>query len=105
MSKIKIAINGFGRIGRMFLRTALNNKNIEVVAINDLGEAATMAHLFKYDSVHGKFSGSISVKDNALVINGQSIKITSEKDVLKLPWLALDIDIVIESTGHHLDKE
>lgn len=105
MEKIRIAINGFGRIGRVFFRTALSKSNIELVAINDLGDAKTMAHLFKYDSIHGKFNGTISHTDNSLTVNGTEIKLFSEKDILKLPWAALNIDVVIDCTGIYLDKE
>jgi glyceraldehyde 3-phosphate dehydrogenase len=105
MKKKRIAINGFGRIGRVFTRYALNNHHIEIIAINDLTDVYTLAHLFKYDSVHGKFPGSVNVKNQHLVINGIEIKILSEKNIENLPWKDLGIDIVIESTGHFTKKE
>lgn len=103
--KIKVAINGFGRIGRMALRTMLQKNNFEVVAINDLTDSKTLAHLFKYDSVHGKYEGTVSHSENAIIIDGKQILISAEKDPANLPWRKLDIDLVIESTGHFLDKE
>jgi glyceraldehyde 3-phosphate dehydrogenase len=101
---LKIAINGFGRIGRQVLRKALE-ENLDVVAINDLTTPSTLAHLFKYDSVHGKFSGTVEVKDNYLVVNGNKILILSEKDPSKLPWKENNIDLVVESTGIFTDGE
>jgi glyceraldehyde 3-phosphate dehydrogenase len=96
---MRIAINGFGRIGRTFLRVALQQPSLQVVAINDLADAETLAHLFKYDSVHGVFAGSVEVENNHLLINGQAIQIFSEKNPENLPWEELAIDLVIESTG------
>ena len=96
----KIAINGFGRIGRITQRVLLKKKNIEVVAINDLTDTATLAHLFKYDSVHGKFQGIISSGDDFISIDGKEIKVFAKKNPLNLPWKELNIDVVIESTGH-----
>ena len=101
---IKVAINGFGRIGRNVLRMA-KGKGIDFVAVNDLTDAKTLGHLLKYDSIHGKFNGTIEVKDNALVINGDEMKVLSEKDPSKLPWKDLGVDIVIEATGLFRDKE
>lgn len=105
MTKIKVAINGFGRIGRVTLRALLKRSNIEVVAINDITDSQTLAHLFKYDSVHGKFNGTVSADAESLTINGHKIKITAQKDPAALPWKALGVDVVIESTGLFLDKE
>lgn len=105
MTKIKVAINGFGRIGRVTLRALLKRSNIEVVAINDITDSQTLAHLFKYDSVHGKFNGTVSADAESLTINGHKIKITAQKDPATLPWKALGVDVVIESTGLFLDKE
>ena len=105
MKKIKVAINGFGRIGRVTLRILLTRENIEVVAINDLTDAKTLAHLLKYDSVHGIINADIKVEDKAIVINGKKIAVYAEKDPANLPWKALGIDVVIESTGFFLDKE
>lgn len=102
---IRVAINGFGRIGRMVAKVIQNHPNIELVAINDLGNTKTLAHLLKYDSVHGLFNGTVTSTDNELIINGKSVKITSEKTPENLPWKALNIDVVIESTGRFLTKE
>jgi glyceraldehyde 3-phosphate dehydrogenase len=96
---MRIAINGFGRIGRIFLRNILQRSGIEVVAINDLSDTATLAHLFKYDSVHRGFNGYISYTDTHLIIKDQQIMVLAEKNPERLPWKALDIDLVIESTG------
>lgn len=101
----RIAINGFGRIGRCVLR-ALNkskNHNLEVVAINDLTDDAMLAHLLEYDSVHGKYDGTISQGDNEIVVDGHSIKTLAERDPTKLPWGDMGVDIVIESTGIFTD--
>ena len=95
---MNIAINGFGRIGRTFLRTAIERK-LNVVAINDLTAPATLAHLFKYDSVHGKFKGEIAYNEDHLIINGKEIKVFANAKPVELPWKALNIDLVIESTG------
>lgn len=100
---MKIAINGFGRIGRMFLRTALA-RNFDVIAINDLTTPATLAHLFKYDSVHGVFPGEISVDEQCLVINGKRIKIISSSAPETLPWKDLEVDLVVESTGRFANQ-
>ncbi len=105
MKKIKVAINGFGRIGRMYLRNAINNPAIEIVAINDITTTSTLAHLLKYDSVHRAFKGTITVQENNLVVNGQTIAISNCKNPSELPWKQNDIDIVIESTGLFLTKE
>ncbi|MEO6304244.1 MAG: type I glyceraldehyde-3-phosphate dehydrogenase, partial [Bacteroidia bacterium] len=104
MKKIRVAINGFGRIGRVYLRNCINNPAIEIVAINDLTDAVTLAHLLKYDSVHRKFEGEVKAEGNNLIINGKTIKIVSFKDPAQLPWKENNIDIVIESTGLFLDK-
>ncbi|MEE1945115.1 type I glyceraldehyde-3-phosphate dehydrogenase [Pedobacter sp. KR3-3] len=95
---MKIAINGFGRIGRTFLRTALA-RQLEVEAINDLGAPATLAHLFKYDSVHGVFKGEVAHDEENLIINGRKIKVFAMANPSQLPWASLGIDLVIESTG------
>jgi len=104
MSKIKVAINGFGRIGRVTLRALLQRNNIEVVAINDITDSATLAHLFKYDSIHGKFNGTVAIENDGIKINGHFIKITAQKDPASLPWKELGVDTVIESTGLFIDK-
>jgi glyceraldehyde 3-phosphate dehydrogenase len=104
MKKIKVAINGFGRIGRVFFRVVQQFPQIEIVAINDLTDSKTLAHLLKYDSVHRAFPGIVSFKDNCLVVEGKEIPVYSEKDIEKLPWKKHEVDVVIESTGHFLDK-
>jgi len=96
---VKVAINGFGRIGRNVLRAAQNSSEFEIVAINDLTSPQTLAHLLKYDSVHGVFAASVSAQDDRIEVNGQSIKVFSERDPAALPWQELGVEIVIESTG------
>ncbi|MBU1863185.1 MAG: type I glyceraldehyde-3-phosphate dehydrogenase [Candidatus Omnitrophica bacterium] len=103
---LKVGINGFGRIGRMVLNAAINKGNVfDVVGINDLTDAKTLAHLLKYDSVHGKFKGSISVSGSAIVVNGKKIEITAIKDPAQLPWKDKGAQVVIESTGVFRTKE
>jgi len=106
---IKIAINGFGRIGRNVLRAVLQDQkkygNVEVVSINDLTDAKTLAHLFKYDSVFGVFQGSVSADGDSIIVDGKTIKIHSEKDPRNLPWKAEGVEVVIESTGVFRDKK
>ena len=104
MKKVKVAINGFGRIGRITLRAMLAKPNIEVVAINDLTDATTLAHLFKYDSVHRIYPGTVEHTKDSITINGHKIGIFAKKDPAELPWKDLGVDIVIESTGVYLDK-
>ncbi len=101
---IKVGINGFGRIGRLVLRRALEIGGFDFVGINDLTDAKTLGHLLKYDSVHGKFNGEIKVDGNALIVNGDRIEITAEKDPTNLQWGNLGTDILIESTGHFADR-
>ena len=98
---VRVGINGFGRIGRNAFKAALekNAQNIEFVAINDLTDAATLAHLLKYDSCFGKFDAEVEVKEDALVVNGKEIKVLAERDPANLPWKDLVVDIVLESTG------
>jgi len=105
MKKTKVAINGFGRIGRSTTRILLQNESIEIVAINDLTENKTLSTLFKYDSIHGIFNGSVSSDDNSITINDKKIIVLNERDPEKLPWKNLGVDIVIESTGHFRTKE
>ena len=105
MKKINVAINGFGRIGRIFCRIAFFNPNINIVAITDITDSETLAHLLKYDSVHRKFNGEVKHDNDHLFVNGKEIKIFASKDPENLPWKALDIDIVIECTGLFLDKK
>ncbi len=102
---IKIAINGFGRIGRISTREILEKKELELVAINDLTDSATLAHLFKYDSVHGKFQGQVDFTSDSIIINGKKIRVFAEKDPSNLPWKELGIDVVLESTGKFLSRE
>jgi glyceraldehyde 3-phosphate dehydrogenase len=105
MKKIRVAINGFGRIGRVFLRNCINHPGIEIVVINDLTDAPTLAHLLKYDSVHRAFPGEVRAEGSSLLVNGHSIKVVSFKDPAQLPWKENNIDLVIESTGHFLDMD
>ena len=96
---IKVGINGFGRIGRNFFRIVHARPEFEIVAMNDLGDIPTMAHLLKHDSVFGKFEGSVEAGDGALVVDGKSTRMFSERDPSKLPWKDMDAKIVLESTG------
>ncbi len=105
MSTINVAINGFGRIGRLTFKNLLQKSNINVVAINDLTDADTLAHLLKYDSVHGRFPGEVSVSGDSLMVNGKSIKIIAEKDPAALPWGSMDVNVVLESTGIFTNPE
>lgn len=105
MAKIKVAINGFGRIGRITFRGLIQKENIEVVALNDLTDAMTLGHLLKYDSIHGRFPGEVSIDGDYLIVNGNRIKIYAERDPANLPWKELGVDIVIESTGVFRNKE
>lgn len=101
---MRIAINGFGRIGRLVFRELINrNADVEFVGINDLTDAATLAHLFKYDSVHGKFKGEVKAEGNAIVVNGITIPISAERDLMNIPWR--NVDIVIESTGVYSKRD
>jgi glyceraldehyde 3-phosphate dehydrogenase len=102
---IKVAINGFGRIGRLVLKGLMSNEKAAVVAINDLTDAKTLAQLFKYDSIHGKYEGTVETKDASIFIDGKEIKVYSEKDPENLPWKELQIDYVIEATGVFRDRE
>lgn len=100
----KVAINGFGRIGRNFLRACRGSAKFEIVAVNDLTDSSTLAHLLKYDSVHGAFGGNVETADGALRIDGKQIKVIAETDPAKLPWKDLGVDVVVESTGRFADK-
>ncbi len=103
---IKVGINGFGRIGRMVFRAAIKNfSDIEIVGINDLLDPAYLAYMLKFDSVHGRFQGTVSVEGTNLIVNGKKIRLTAEKDPLNLKWNEVGADIVVESTGFFLDKE
>jgi glyceraldehyde 3-phosphate dehydrogenase len=102
---INVGINGFGRIGRLFLRATIDHPDIQIMAINDLTDAKTLAHLLKYDSVHGAFSGEVNIRNGQLQINGQLIEILGEKTPKDLPWNSLGVDVVIESTGRFKNHE
>lgn len=106
MAKIaKVGINGFGRIGRNVFRAAMNNPDIEIIAVNDLTDAATLAHLLKFDSVHGALEGDVAVDGEYLVVNGKKVKVLAQTDPAKLPWGELGVDIVVESTGRFTEGE
>ena len=105
MNKIKIGINGFGRIGRLVFRAALKNKNIQVVGINDLIDTNYISYLLRYDTTHGRFNGSVSVNGNNLEVNGEKIRVTNKKDPSKLNWSEVEAEYVIESTGLFLTKD
>ena len=103
---VKVGINGFGRIGRLLYRAAIEKKaDIDFVAINDITDAKTLAHLLKYDSVHGRFAGDVQVKGSNLMVDGKEIRVISQKDPAQLPWKDLDVYIVVESTGLFVDRE
>ncbi|MFP3916822.1 glyceraldehyde-3-phosphate dehydrogenase [Lysinibacillus telephonicus] len=102
---VSIAINGFGRIGRMVFRQAIVQEDLSIVAINASYPAETLAHLIKYDTNHGKFEGTIEVEENALIVNGKRIELISERDPLKLPWKQMRVDIVIEATGKFNERD
>jgi glyceraldehyde 3-phosphate dehydrogenase len=101
----RVAINGFGRIGRMVLRAALGHPDLDIVAVNGTAEPATLAHLFKYDSVHGRVDADVETSDGSMFVNGHEIRLFSDRDPLNLPWGELDIDIVIEATGKFRSRE
>ena len=105
MSTIKVGINGFGRIGRLVFRAMTERSNIEVVGINDLIDAEYMAYMLKYDSVHGKFNGEVSVEGNNLVVNGKTIRVTAERDPNNLKWNEIGAEYIVESTGLFLSKD
>jgi glyceraldehyde 3-phosphate dehydrogenase len=102
---VKVGINGFGRIGRNVFRAALNNPNVQIVAVNDLTDVKTLAHLLKYDTTHGRLDATVEVGDGALIVNGRSIKIFAERDPGNLPWAEYGVEIVVESTGIFTAKE
>ena len=104
MSTVKVAINGFGRIGRLVFRQIYNMEGIEVVAINDLTSPAVLAHLLKYDSAQGRFGQEVSATENSIVVNGHDVKIYAQKDPAQIPWGQHNVDVVIESTGFFTDK-
>ena len=105
MNKIKVGINGFGRIGRLVFRAAMERDDVEIVGINDLLSPDYMAYMLKYDSVHGAFNGTVEYNDNQMIVNGHAIRVTAEKDPANLKWGELDTDYVVESTGLFLTKE
>jgi glyceraldehyde 3-phosphate dehydrogenase len=96
---MRVAINGFGRIGRLVLRAALGEPNLEIVAVNDVTDGATLAHLLKYDSVHGKLPGEVDADGEHLVVNGRRIRALAEREPKKLPWRDMEVEVVLESTG------
>ena len=100
----KIGINGFGRIGRNLFRAAFGDDALDIVAVNDITDAKTLAHLLKYDSVHGAFKGTVEAKDQSLVVNGKEIKVLASKDPAALPWKDLGVEVVVESTGRFTDR-
>jgi len=102
---VKVGVNGFGRIGRNFFRAAYNKKDLEIVGVNDLTDAATLAHLLKYDSALGTFSGKVTATRDAIVVDGKGVRVYSISDPEKIPWSELDVDIVLESTGRFTDRE
>ncbi len=104
---VKVAINGFGRIGRNVFRAGIGSREFEIVAVNDITDAKTLGHLLKYDSVIGNYAGTVEVKDGAIVVDGRVLKVLSERDHTNLPWKALGVDVVIESTGlkHFTDED
>src|SRR5215475_105829 len=99
----KVGINGFGRIGRLAFRAALSRKDVEIVGLNDIVDPEYMAYMLKYDSTHGKFDGSVEVKDGNLVVNGKTIRVTAEKDPANLKWNEVGAEVIVESTGFFLD--
>ncbi len=102
---VKVGINGFGRIGRNVLRASLNQPELEFVAINDITDAKTLAHLLQYDSIHGRLNGSVKAEGDAFVVNGKRIQILQERDPNKLPWKSLGVDVVLECSGIFTDKD
>jgi len=105
MNKIKVGINGFGRIGRLVFRAAVERDDIEIVGINDLLDIGYMAYMLRYDTVHGKFDGTVETKDNQLIVNGRKIRVTAEKDPANLKWNEIEAEYIVESTGLFLTKE
>lgn len=102
---VKVGINGFGRIGRNVFRAALNNPDVQIVAVNDLTDTATLAHLLKYDTTHGQLEGTVEAKEGALIVNGREIKVFAERNPADLPWGSVGVEIVVESTGIFTAKE
>src|SRR5215207_3008296 len=104
MSTIKVAINGFGRIGRLVYRQIYKMEGIDVVAINDLTSPKVLAHLLKYDSAQGRFNDEVTSSENAITVNGEEVEIYAQKDPAQIPWAQHNVDVVIESTGFFTDK-
>ena len=102
---VKVGINGFGRIGRNFFRAAYKDPSLQIVAVNDITDAKTLAHLLKYDSVHGRFEASVEAKENGIAVNGKEFQVLACKDAADLPWGKLGVEIVIECTGRYTDRE
>ena len=102
MANVKVAINGFGRIGRLAFRQMFGAEGYEVVAINDLTDPKMLAHLLKYDSSQGRYNGTVEVKEDSIVVNGKEIKIYAEADASKLPWGEIGVDVVLECTGFYV---
>lgn len=102
---VKVGINGFGRIGRNVFRAALGNPDVEIIAINDLTDVNTLAHLLKYDTTHGRINATVEAAEGALIVNGKSIKVFAERNPENLPWGANGVEIVVESTGIFTSKE
>nr|MBA2745676.1 type I glyceraldehyde-3-phosphate dehydrogenase [Flavisolibacter sp.] len=105
MSKVKVAINGFGRIGRLVYRQIYNMEGIDVVAINDLTSPKVLAHLLKYDTAQGRFGQDVQASENSISVNGEEIKIYAQKDPAQIPWGTHEVDVVLECTGFFTDKE
>ena len=104
MAKKRIAINGFGRIGRLTFRNLIKNSDVEVVAINDLTDNTTLAHLLKYDTMHGRFDGTVSADETHITVNGQKIAALAVRNPAELPWAEMKVDVVLECTGIFLDN-
>lgn len=102
---VRVAINGFGRIGRLVMRLAVSHPDLHIVAINDIVPPDNLAYLLKFDSTHGRFDGTVTVEENALVVNGRTVRVYAEMDPAKLPWKELNVDYVVESTGHFTSPE
>jgi glyceraldehyde 3-phosphate dehydrogenase len=102
---VKVGINGFGRIGRNVFRAALNNPNVEIVAVNDLTDVSTLAHLLKYDTTHGRLNATVEATEGALIVNGKTVRVFAERDPGNLPWSSVGVEIVVESTGIFTAKE
>jgi len=102
---VKVGINGFGRIGRNVFRAALNSPEVEIVAVNDLTDVSTLAHLLKYDTTHGRLNATVEAAEGALIVNGKTIKVFAERDPGNLPWAQVGVEIVVESTGIFTAKE